>query len=62
MPEQMSLEDYKKKVEDCLKKAVGEKNDKYISWRMQMYEDEFPMFLKENWSPEGTASALIMGY
>ena len=61
MQEQMTLEEYKKKVEECLKKAVGADNQDYITSRMKLYEEDFPTFLEKNLSPEVTATALIMG-
>ena len=55
----MNLQSYKHKVKECLKKSIGETETDRL---MILYEEDFPKFLKENWSPEGAASAILMGY
>lgn len=42
----MTLEEFKKKVEENLKNIAGEKEAKEI---MKLYEEDFPTILKENW-------------
>ena len=59
MHEQMSLEDNKKKVKENLLAIVGEKTTRQI---MEDYEDDFPQFLKDNWSVAGLTPALINYY
>ena len=59
MSEQMSLETYKQKVKECLMKNG---NSTYAEERIKLYENEFPQFLKDKWTPGGVAAALIMGY
>ena len=59
MSEQMSLDDYKKKVKENLLAIVGEKTTRQI---MEDYEDDFPQFLKDNWSVAGLTPALINYY
>ena len=54
--QKMTLEEYKKKVEENLKKVVSEKYDWQV---MRDYEEEFPTFLKEGWSIEGLTPAII---
>lgn len=60
MSEQMSLEDYKQKVRECLMR-----NRNYTTVAdeelMQRYEDDFPEFLADKWEPSAVAAALIMG-
>ena len=55
----MSLEVYKKKVENNLIKQVGEKEALRL---MKEYEDDFPEFLQDNWSIAGSVTAIIQGY
>ena len=59
MKEQMSLEDYKKKVEENLIKVAGKKEAQET---MKLYEDDFPTILKENWTVEGITPALLMRF
>ena len=59
MMERMTLEDYKKKVEELLVSRSGVERTKAL---MKVYEQDFPMFLEENWEPELTVTAMIMGY
>ena len=59
MQEQQSLESFKKQVEECL---LMSSSITYVKERMKLYEDEFPQFLKDNWTPGEVAAALIMGY
>ena len=60
-PEHM-LERYKQEVRRCLMKDLPLAGKEYIEERMKLYEDEFPQFLKDGWTPGGVAAALIMGY
>ena len=59
MKEQMSLEDYKKKVEKELVNQVGMNRSKNL---MKEYEQDFQMFLESKYSPQLTATAMLMGY
>ena len=57
----MTLEEYKKKVEEHLVKKCNyttERAKKLIA----LYEPDFPEFLKEKYSPAGAAAAMIAGY
>ena len=57
----MTLEEYKKKVEEHLVKKCNfttQSTKKLIV----LYEEDFPQFLKDNWSPLTAASAMIAGY
>ena len=55
----MNLQSYKQRVKECLRNSIGEEETDRL---MILYEEDFPKFLKENWSPEGAASAILMGY
>ena len=59
MSEQMTLEEFKQKVRECLLKSG---TPTYVEKRMKLYEDEFPQFLEDKWEPSAVAAALIMGY
>lgn len=57
----MTLEDYKKNVEEHLVKEchfTTQRAKKLIA----LYEEDFPQFLKDNWSPLTAASVMIAGY
>ena len=54
----MNLEEYKKKVIEALSKTVGETTTLKM---VENYEEDLPTYLNENWSPEGTATAILMG-
>lgn len=57
----MTLEEYKKKVEEHLVKEchfTTQRAKKLIA----LYEEDFQQFLKENWSPLTMASVMIAGY
>ena len=61
MQEQQSLESYKKQVEECLMKyqhCTTQESERL----MKDYEDEFPQFLKDNWTCPAVALAMVMGY
>ena len=58
----MSLGYYKRLVRINLEKAVGKEKTSYINLMMKEYDSEFPKFLEQNWSPEVTATAILMGY
>ena len=61
MPEQMSLEDYKQKVRECLTKNYKhtvQENERL----MKLYEDDFQEFLSDRWEPSVAATAMVMGY
>ena len=59
MKEQMSLEEYKKKVEENLIKVAGKEE---ALETMKLYEKYFPQILKENWTVEGITTALLMRF
>ena len=52
----MTLGYYKRLVRICLRKA-----EDYVNKMMKEYEDEFPRFLEENFSPQAAATAILMG-
>ena len=56
----MTLEEYKKKVEDFLNKNS---NDSIGTEKlMKEYEDDFQKFLADGWKPEVAATVMVMGY
>ena len=55
----MDLEEYKKKVLEDLVKMVGQSRAQRL---MTAYSVDFPMFLKEKWTPEFAAFAMMHGY
>ena len=55
----MTLEEYKKSVENYLNETIGSKRTNEL---MKNYDIDFPTFLEENWSTELTATAMLMGY
>ncbi len=57
--EQMTLEEYKKSVENYLNETIGSKRTNEL---MKNYDIDFPTFLEENWNIELTATAMLMGY
>lgn len=59
MNTQMTLENYKKKVEENLIKVAGMKEAQET---MKFYEEDFPQIFKENWTVEGITPALLMRY
>ena len=56
---QKNLEEFKKKVLICLRG-----NRDYTSQAdlnlMKLYEDDFPEFLRDNWTPAGAAGLMSM--
>ena len=56
---QMSLEEFKKKVEENLIIVAGEKEAKET---MKLYEEYFPIILEEGWTVEGITPALLMRF
>lgn len=61
MSQAMSLEEYKRKVEDCLRKNYND-TEAEAKKSVLNYTDDFPMFYRENWSPELVATAIVQGY
>lgn len=61
MEEKMTLEEFKKKVEECLMKNYNYTEMK-AKKSLEIYAPDLPMFLKENWKPEEAATAITMGY
>ena len=61
MNEQMSLSDYKKKVEEWM---INESNCSIQETNrlMKLYADDFPEFLADNWEPSAAGTAMQMGY
>lgn len=61
LKEVISLEDYKKKIYDCLIKyqncSIQSAND-----LMKEYETDLPEFYEENWPPEAAACGMAMRY
>ena len=57
--ERLRLDTYKQEVRECLLKSG---NAAYVEKRMALYEEEFPEFLRDEWSPAAAAAAIIMGY
>ena len=55
----MTLEEFKKKVEENLTKVAGKKEAQET---MKLYENDFPTILEENWTVEGITPALIMRF
>lgn len=55
----MSLEEYKKKVEENLIAVAGVKEAKET---MKLYEEDFPTIFKEGWTLEGITPALLMRF
>lgn len=55
----MTLEEFKKKVEENLTKVAGKKEAQET---MKLYENDFPTILKENWTVEGITPALLMRF
>ncbi len=57
----MTLEEYKKKVEEYLIKRCNFTVSRAKAL-IAVYEKDFPQFLKDNWSPLTAASAMIASY
>jgi hypothetical protein len=57
--QKMTLENYKKQVEEGLTKELGEKKAKQ---KMKEYETDFPTFLKNGYRVGGTIAAIMMGW
>ena len=61
----MTLGYYKRLVRICLRKAArtaGIDNEEYVNRKMKEYEDEFPRFLEENFSPQAAATAILLNF
>lgn len=56
----MELGYYKRLVRKAARTA-GIDNEEYVNKMMKEYEDEFPWFLEENFSPQAAATAILMG-
>ena len=59
----MTLGYYKRLVRNCLRKAVKTEDkdyEDYVNKMMKEYEDEFPRFLEENFSPQAAATAILL--
>ena len=55
----MSLEEFKKKVEENLIAVAGKKEAQET---MKLYEEDFPTILKEGWTVEAITPALLMRF
>lgn len=55
----MTLEEFKKKVEENLVAVAGKKEAQET---MKFYEKDFPTILEENWTVEGITPALLMRF
>ena len=56
----MTLEEYKKKVEDYLRNS-GEMEET-INYSMKIYEDDIVYAYKNNWEVESIALPMALGY
>lgn len=61
LKEVISLEDYKKRVYDCLLKYQNCTIQEAESL-MKEYEEDLPMFYEENYEPETAACGMAMKY
>ena len=61
MNEQMSLENLKKQVIQCLMKNYN-RTEEGARKSVQNYNDDFPQFLEEKWEPSLIATAIVLGY
>ena len=61
MSEQMNLENYKQIVRDFLKTNCHY-TEAEINRRMNLYEDDFPEFFRDKWSPSAVNAAMTMGF
>lgn len=61
MSDRDRLEDFKKKVEDCLKLNYKH-SDQERERLMKLYEDDFQKFLSDNWEPILVATATVYSY
>lgn len=41
-------------------RTAGIDNEEYVNRKMKEYEDEFPRFLEENFSPQAAATAILL--
>ena len=57
----MNLEDYKKKVEECLMKNY-EDTGAEAKKSVMNYTGDFQTFFQENWEPSLVATAIVLGY
>ena len=59
MNTQMTLEEFKNKVEENLVKVAGMKE---ALKTMRFYEEDFNQIFKENWTVDGVTPVLLMRY
>ena len=59
MSEAMSLEEYKKQVETCLKENCNH-TDTATRNLMQLYEEDFPKFIEMQFTPAEAAVGMAM--
>ena len=57
----MSLEEYKKKVKECLI-TKGNYTEEEANELMKLYEPDFKEFLEKEYSPLQAMSAMMAGY
>ena len=59
--DQKTLDDYKKKVAECLMKNYNRTEAR--AWKsITLYTEDFPMFCEEKWEPSLAATAIVLGY
>ena len=61
LKEVISLEDYKKRVYDCLLKYQNNTTQEAENL-MKEYEEDLPRFYEENWKAEAVACGMDMRY
>ena len=61
LKEVISLEDYKKRVYDCLLK-YQHRTIQAAENLMKEYEEDLPMFYEENYEPETAACGMVTRY
>ena len=58
MREQMTFEEFKQRVKQCL---MSPGTSTSAEEKMKLYNDELLQYYEEKWTPGGAAAALIMG-
>ena len=61
MNEEMNLEEYKKKVLQCLMENCNFTEMEAKGW-MTVYEEDFPEFIEKKFTPAEAAVAIDIGY
>ena len=61
--EKLNMDIYKQLVQKCLMHGVTSlEGETYVENRMKLYEDDFPEFFRDRWTPGAAAAAITMGY